>query len=118
MSNASTPTQRRQPNEKSRPISATAAILGNKWHSVILYRLLEHESLGFNELQTEIEDISAKMLSEGLTKLENHGVVDRTIIHERPTRVEYSLTERGRNLQPILTAMRDWGQEYLARPST
>jgi DNA-binding HxlR family transcriptional regulator len=98
------------------PITSTASLIGKKWHPVIVHRLLENGPLGFNALQTEVDGISSKVLSETLDDLEEKDVVDREIVSEKPVRVEYSLTEFGESLEPVILAMRDWGQEYLRAP--
>lgn len=92
---------------------ATSAILGRKWHPVIIQRLLEHGSLGFGELESRIQGISGKVLSESLVDLQQKGLVERTVIDERPVRVEYSLTEHGRALEAAVAELHRWGQEYL-----
>jgi DNA-binding HxlR family transcriptional regulator len=95
------------------PITATASLVGKKWHPVILHRLLTNGPLGFNDLKEEVDGISSKVLSDSLDDLEEKTLVERTVVSEKPFRVEYSLTERGESLRPLVTEMRDWGQEYL-----
>jgi len=99
------------------PITSTATILGRKWHPVIIHRLLREGPLGFNALKEAVDGVSSKVLSDSLEDLEEHGLVAREIVSEKPFRVEYSLTERGRSLEPVIVAMRDWGQEHLAAPA-
>jgi DNA-binding HxlR family transcriptional regulator len=72
--------------------------------------------LGFNALKEVVDGVSSKVLSDSLEDLEDHGLVDRTVISEKPFRVEYSLTDRGQSLEPVISAMRTWGKEYLAAP--
>jgi DNA-binding HxlR family transcriptional regulator len=91
---------------------AAQETLGRKWHLRIVYQLLDSSPLGFSALQDEIAGVSSKMLSESLGHLEADGLVDREIVNEKPVRVEYSLTERGRALQPVVTAALTWGDEY------
>lgn len=95
------------------PITATARLVGKKWHPVIVHRLLENGPLGFNALKEEIDGISSKVLSDSLEDLETKRLVDREIVSEKPVRVEYSLTEIGESLRPVIFAMRDWGNEHL-----
>ena len=95
------------------PITTTATLIGKKWHPVIVHRLLEHGPMGFNALKEEVDGISSKVLSDSLEDLEEKTLVDRAIISEKPFRVEYSLTERGESLAPVIYAMRDWGMEHL-----
>jgi DNA-binding HxlR family transcriptional regulator len=94
-------------------ITATARLVGKKWHPVIVHRLLENGPLGFNALKEEVDGISSKVLSDSLEDLEEKRLVNREIVNEKPVRVEYSLTQIGESLQPVITAMRDWGTEYL-----
>lgn len=95
------------------PVTCTAAIIGKKWHPVIVDRLLAEETLRFSELQSSIDGVSSKVLSESLADLEEKHLVDRTVIEERPPRVEYSLTPHGEGLEPVIDAMVAWGREYL-----
>jgi len=95
------------------PITSTATLIGKKWHPVIVHRLLEAGPLGFNALKEEVDGVSSKVLSDSLDDLEEKGLVDREIVSEKPFRVAYSLTERGTSLEPVIDAMRDWGQEHL-----
>ncbi|CQH53401.1 HxlR family transcription regulator [Halobacterium hubeiense] len=94
-------------------ITATASLVGKKWHPVIIHRLLTRGPLGFNALQEEVDGISSKVLSESLDDLEEKQVVSRTIVSEKPVRVEYALTELGESLEPVVTALEDWGNEHL-----
>jgi DNA-binding HxlR family transcriptional regulator len=98
------------------PITSTASLIGKKWHPVIVHRLIENGPLGFNALQDEVDGISSKVLSETLEDLEQKDIVNREIVNEKPVRVEYSLTEFGESLEPVIFAMRDWGMEYLEEP--
>jgi DNA-binding HxlR family transcriptional regulator len=86
--------------------------LGRKWHLRIVYQLLENGPMGFSALKSEVVGVSSKMLSESLTRLEDDGLVHREIVSDQPVRVEYSLTERGRALQPVVSAVVEWGAEY------
>jgi DNA-binding HxlR family transcriptional regulator len=98
------------------PITATATILGRKWHPVIVHRLLTEGPLGFNALKDAVDGISSKVLSDSLENLEEHGLVVRDIVSEKPFRVEYSLTERGESLEPVITEMKSWGEDHLSAP--
>ena len=99
------------------PVTSTATLIGKKWHCVIVHRLLENGPLGFSALQTEVDGISSKVLSDVLEDLEEKGFVNREIVNEKPVRVEYSLTDLGRSLEPVVMAMRDWGLEHLEEVS-
>jgi DNA-binding HxlR family transcriptional regulator len=98
------------------PVTSTASLVGKKWHPVIIHRLLKKDSQGFNELQEAVDGISSKVLSDSLDDLESKGLVNRTVVSEKPVRVRYALTERGESLDPVISAMRAWGEQYL-RPA-
>lgn len=95
------------------PITSTATLIGKKWHTPIIHRLLEHDALGFNDLKREVDGISSKVLSEALEDLEEKGMVERDIVSEKPVRVSYSLTEFGASLEPVIMEMARWGKQYL-----
>jgi DNA-binding HxlR family transcriptional regulator len=95
------------------PITTTATLIGKKWHPVIVHRLLANGPLGFNALKEEVDGISSKVLSDSLEDLEEKDLLDRTIVSEKPFRVEYSLTERGESLEDVIDAMQEWGQSHL-----
>ena len=98
------------------PITATAKLIGKKWHPVIVHRLLEVEPVGFNALKDEIEGISSKVLSESLDDLQENGLVEREIVNEKPVRVEYRLTQQGRNLESVIREMKQWADQNLVNP--
>ena len=95
------------------PITTTATLIGRKWHPVIVHRLLESGPMGFNALKQEVDGVSSKVLSDSLDDLEESTLVDREVVSEKPFRVEYSLTGRGRDLRPVVEAMAEWGTEHL-----
>jgi DNA-binding HxlR family transcriptional regulator len=95
------------------PVTSTATLIGKKWHPVILDRLIQTGPLGFNALKAEVDGVSSKVLSDSLDDLEQKRLVDRAVVSEKPFRVEYSLTERGRSLEPVIERMREWGEEHL-----
>jgi len=90
-------------------------LLGKKWHPVIVYELLENGPMGFSALKKSVEGISSKMLSESLDNLEAAEVVERNVESERPVRVTYSLTDRGHELEPVITGMVEWGSKNVDR---
>ena len=101
------------------PVATTVSLIGNKWKPLIIRNLLQGTQR-YKYLQYGIEGISAKVLTENLKQLENDGLVKREVFsNEIPVRVEYSLTELGENMRPIITALADWGnlykQEYRAK---
>ncbi|MDT3436823.1 MULTISPECIES: helix-turn-helix domain-containing protein [Halobacteriales] len=97
-------------------VTCAIDVIGNKWHTVIIHRLLQHDALRFNELSDEVGAITNKMLSESLDDLEEKELVDREIVSEKPVAVEYSLTDRGESLQPVIDSLEKWGKTYL-RPA-
>ena len=93
------------------PVETTLMIIGNKWKVLILRELLG-KTMRFGELRRAIGGVSQKVLTAQLRDMEAKGLVSRTVYAEVPPRVEYSLTESGRSLQPVLDALRAWGEEY------
>jgi DNA-binding HxlR family transcriptional regulator len=87
-------------------------IIGRKWHPIIVYHLLTDGPLGFSTLKERADGISSKMLSDSLDELESAGLVDRTLLSDRPVRVEYELTESGETLEPLIMEMVRWGAEH------
>ena len=100
------------------PITTTATLIGKKWHPVIIHRLLDTGPSGFNELKEDVDGISSKVLSDSLEDLQEKQLVSREVISEQPFRVQYSLTERGRSLEDVITTMAEWGQEHLKAPES
>lgn len=93
------------------PVVYTLAVVGGKWKWLILYRLWEKELLRYGELKREIDGITHKMLSQQLKEMENDGLIFREEYHQIPPKVEYSLTEKGKTLIPILEQMCLWGRQ-------
>ena len=95
------------------PVATTVQLIGNKWKLLIL-RNLRMRPWRFNELQRSWKGISPKVLTESLRSMEADGIIVRTIYAEVPPRVEYSLSELGETMRPILDAMEKWGNDYKA----
>lgn len=93
------------------PVETTLALIGNKW-CVLILRDLGDGTKRFSELQRSIGHISQKVLTSQLRKMEQDGLLTRTVYAEVPPRVEYSLTPLGESLAPILDAMKKWGCAY------
>ena len=93
------------------PVATTVQLIGSKWKLLILRNLLIRP-WRFNELKKNLEGISQKVLTDSLRALEEDGIVIRTVYPEVPPRVEYSLSELGESMRPILKAMEDWGVKY------
>lgn len=94
------------------PVSATLELIGGKYKALILWHLSDGK-LRFSELSKIITNATPKMLTQQLRELESQQLVHREVYPIIPPKVEYSLTETGRSLMPILTAMRDWGTQYM-----
>ncbi|RKI24054.1 transcriptional regulator [bacterium 1xD8-6] len=95
------------------PIAQGINILSGKWKLQIIWFLSLKQTTRFNELQKSIGNITTKTLTQQLRELEEQKVVKRTIYPEVPPKVEYSLTEIGETLRPILKALNDWGLHYM-----
>lgn len=94
------------------PVESTIELIGGKYKALILWHLSEH-TLRFSELRKAIAGATAKMLTQQLRELEAQKLIHREVYPIIPPKVEYSLTELGKSLLPILVAMRDWGTAYL-----
>lgn len=94
------------------PVEAALEVIGGKWKGVTLFHLMQGTKR-FNELQREIGSVTQRMLTKQLRELEESGIVNRKIYAVVPPKVEYSLTEKGRTLEPILLALRAWGDEHV-----
>ena len=95
------------------PVATTVALIGSKWKLLIMRNLLSRP-WRFNELKKDLEGISQKVLTDSLRSMKADGLLTRTAYPEVPPRVEYTLTELGYSLRPILEAMRVWGEDYKA----
>lgn len=96
------------------PVETTLTLIGDKWKVLILRDLLSGTKR-FGELKKSIGSVSQKVLTAQLRDMEDSGLLTRTVYAEVPPRVEYTLTELGYSLSPILEAMRSWGEDYKAK---
>lgn len=96
------------------PVETCAQLIGSKWRLLIMRDLLMNEPLRFKQLQRSVGNISQKVLTSNLRDMEDAGLVARRVYPEVPPRVEYSLTETGQSLRPIIEAMWTWGEQYQA----
>jgi len=94
------------------PVEATLDLIGGKYKALILWHLSENK-LRFSELKKAIRKATPKMLTQQLRELEAQNLIHREVYPIIPPRVEYSLTELGSSLIPLLVAMRDWGANYM-----
>lgn len=93
------------------PVATTVQIIGSKWKLLIMRNLLARP-WRFNELKKDLEGISQKVLTDSLRSMEDDGIVIRTVYPEVPPRVEYSLSELGESMRPIIKSMEQWGIAY------
>ena len=89
-------------------------LLGKRWTGAIVRVLLQRSPLRFSEVAQAVPELSDRLLSERMKELEARGVVVRTVVPERPMRVEYALSPMGRELEPALLALEAWAQRWLA----
>ena len=97
-------------------IAATLQIIGDKWTALIL-RDLAHGERRFSQLQSSLEGISPRTLSQRLDNLEERSIITKQAFAEVPPRVEYHLTQKGQDLLPILQTMADWGEKHFSSAS-
>ena len=104
-------------NEYQCSMELTLDLIGGKWKSLIIWHLAEN-TLRFSELRKTLPQVTQKMLTQQLRELEDCGLVKRFIYTQVPPKVEYSLTDAGRSLLPILSSLCQWGVEYVNRVDT
>ena len=95
------------------PVENTLTLISDKW-KVLILRDLMNGTMRFGKLRKSIGQVSQKVLTAQLRQMEGSGLLTRTVYPEVPPRVEYTLTDLGRSLKPILDAMWVWGEEYKA----
>lgn len=93
------------------PVATTVELIGSKWKLLILKYLL-NKTMRYNELKREIDGISQKVLTSTLKSMVEDGIVIRTSYPKVPPRVEYSLSEIGESMRPVIDVMADWGNTY------
>ena len=96
------------------PVETTLMLIGDKWKELVLRDLMSGTKR-FGELKRSLGSISQKVLTSNLREMEERGLVERRVYPEVPPRVEYSLTEAGASLRPVIDAMRTWGVDYQQR---
>ena len=87
-------------------------IIVGKWKPIILLHLLKNGTMRFSELKRSVPNITQKMLTKNLRELEEEYIIDRVVYPQVPPKVEYSITEYGKELEPILNAMHEWGTKH------
>jgi len=103
---------KKYPYEENCPFRLIMDHFGNKWSMIVIITLAEKKVMRFNELDKSIADISQKMLTSTLQSLEKDGFINRTVYPEVPPRVEYSLTELGCELLPLIENVAEWAILY------
>lgn len=93
------------------PVATTVSLIGSKWKLLIMRNLLARP-WRFNELRKDLDGISQKVLTDSLRSMEADGLVVRTVFPEVPPRVEYSLSDLGETMRPIIKSMETWGLAY------
>ena len=96
------------------PVATTVQLIGSKWNLLIIRNLLVRP-WRFNELRKDLAGISQKVLTDSLRSMEQDGIVIRRVYPEVPPRVEYSLSELGESMRPIIQALEQWGTDYKAQ---
>jgi DNA-binding HxlR family transcriptional regulator len=99
-------------DENNCPITATMQVLGGKWKPILINAIYLTAPARFGELKRSVEGITQSMLTSQLRELEDDGIISRKIYAEIPPRVEYTLTEFGLTLSPVILSMARWGKEY------
>lgn len=99
------------------PVEATLGLIGGKWKGILLYHLFE-DTLRFNAIRKRLPGLTQRMLTAQLRELEADGLVVRTVFPQVPPRVEYSLSPKGRTLEPVITALKAWGDEHVLKQAT
>ncbi|OKH37422.1 MarR family transcriptional regulator [[Phormidium ambiguum] IAM M-71] len=103
-----------EPTQGTIFVQTTLKVLGGKWKILILWHLKD-ETRRFSELKRLIPEITEKMLMQQLRELEKDGIVNRNVYSEVPPKVEYSFTEYGLSLKPVLQVLCNWGENHLQR---
>lgn len=98
------------------PAEKTIALIGNKWTLLIIRDLLRADKpLRYNELAKSLKKISSRTLSAKLRNMVNYGIIEKKIIDDAPIKVEYSLTEKGKELSKVTKTMAEWGERWHTR---
>lgn len=95
------------------PVARTLDLIGERWTILLLRDLLLHGPRRFQDFQSSLSGIAPNTLSSRLKSMEDSGLVRRELYNERPPRLEYVLTDKGKSLGPIVKAMREWGAKHL-----
>lgn len=94
------------------PVEAGLDLIGGKWKAIILFRVLE-QTRRFNEIRKLVPSMTQRMLTNQLRELEHDGLISRKVYAQVPPKVEYSITEFGRTLEPVLLALKNWAESQM-----
>jgi DNA-binding HxlR family transcriptional regulator len=100
------------------PVAKTLDLIGERWTILLLRDLLLHGPRRFQDFQDSLAGVAPNTLSARLKSLEDNALVRRQLYNERPPRLEYVLTEKGKSLGPIVRSLRDWGVKHLSDKPT
>ena len=95
------------------PVARTLDLIGERWTILLLRDLLLHGPRRFQDFQASLPGVAPNTLSARLKAMEDRGLVSRTLYNERPPRLEYVLTAKGKSLGPVVKAMREWGSKHV-----
>ncbi|ERH01097.1 MAG: putative transcriptional regulator [Halonotius sp. J07HN6] len=96
----------------------SVSLLSKKWHPAIVRCLATNDDNGFSDLEHRLGDISAKVLTDALDELQEYDIIDRREISQSPLRVNYTLTQRGEELNEVIDSLAEWSETHLAEPET
>jgi DNA-binding HxlR family transcriptional regulator len=94
-------------------VEATLQLIDGKWKGVVLFHLFESSKLRFNEIRRLLPNVTQRMLTNQLRELEADGLIIRKVYPEVPPKVEYSLAPRGKALEPVIMALKAWGDQHI-----
>lgn len=95
------------------PVETTLSVIGDRW-KVLVLRDLFTGTKRFSELKRSLYPVTQKMLTQQLREMENDGLINRKVYPQVPPKVEYSLTEVGKTLKPVIDSLKDWGENFKA----
>jgi DNA-binding HxlR family transcriptional regulator/DNA-binding response OmpR family regulator len=96
----------------------SVSLLSKKWHPAVVRCLADSGGLGYSDLEDQLDGVSAKVLTDALEELQEYDIIEREELSQSPLRVNYTLTERGQELDAIIGSLADWGETYLTTPET
>ncbi|MGT2929363.1 winged helix-turn-helix transcriptional regulator [Streptococcus dentasini] len=94
------------------PVKTTLSLISSKWKILIIYLLHNKGTQRYGQIKQELDNVSQKVLTESLRELERNGLISRRDHHQVPPKVEYTLTDIGEDLYPLLISLADWGENY------